>query len=278
LSAARIDPATWRPSAGFEANRENVKKVYAYYADLYNQRPELKWAGMAKLAGGTVYGGLEQSELGKMAAKTAATAATLTPAPGAPTAAEAAKMAYGEAHFLQTQLLDMQKKIFEDLAWQHQAYVEGGLPALEAAFKRGEIKEEKIIQAWRDIASGDENRQWRGNTALLRREQEEILSRGYERIRTRVTSLSISKFPPVSLPIDSGKLIAGAMSQMAQSPVPGGRPFADVMGSGANITVFKDRWQWIENDMLPAYRNLSPERRTALINQPLEELAGRKFR
>jgi hypothetical protein len=238
LSAAKIDPATWRPSAGFEANRDNVKKVYAYYADLYNQRPELKWAGMAKLAGGTVYGGLEQSELGKTAAKTAATTATLTPAPGAGAAAEAAKTAYGEARFLQTQLLDMQQKIFEDLAWRHQAYVEGGMPALEAAYRRGEIDGgEKIIQAWRDIASGDENRQWRGNTALLRREQEEILSRGYERIRTRATSLSLSKFPPVSLPIDSGKLIAGAMSQMAESPIPGGRSFREVTGDKTNVTV-----------------------------------------
>jgi hypothetical protein len=278
LSAARIDPATWRPSAGFEANRDNVKKVYAYYADLYNQRPELKWAGMAKLAGGTVYGGLEQSELGRRAAKTAATAATLTPAPGAPTAAEAAKTAYGEAHFLQTQLLDMQKDIFKDLAWQHQAYVEGGLPALEAAYQRGEIKEEKIIQAWRDIASGDENRQWRGNTALLHREQYDILRPGYEKIRNRMTSLSVSRFPPVSLPIDSGRMIAGAMSQMAQSPIPGGRSFREATGDKTDITVFEDRWRWIRDDMLPAYRNLSPERRSALINQPLEELAARKFR
>jgi hypothetical protein len=187
-------------------------------------------------------------------------------------------MAYGEAHFLQTQLLDMQKKIFEDLAWQHQAYVEGGLPALEAAFKRGDIREEKIIQAWRDIASGDENRQWQGNAVLLEREQRKILADGYEKIRNRMTSLNVSKFPPVSLPIDSGKLIAGAMSQMAQSPIPGGRSFREVTGDKTDIALFKDRWKWIEADMLPAYRNLSPERRSALINQPLEELAGRKFR
>jgi hypothetical protein len=278
LSAARIDPATWRPSAGFEANRENVKKVYAYYADLYNQRPELKWAGMAKLAGGTVYGGLEQSELGKTAAKTATATATLTPAPGAPTAAEAAKTAYGEARFLQTELLAMQQEIFKDLAWQHQAYVEGGLPALEAAYQRRDIKEEKVIQAWRDIASGDENRQWQGNAVLLEREQRDILRQGYERIRTRTTSLNISKFPPVSLPIDSGKLIAGAMSQMAQSPIPGGRSFREVTGDKTDITVFDDRWRWIRDDMLPAYRNLTPERRTALVNQSLEDLANRKFR
>jgi hypothetical protein len=278
LTAAKIDPATWKPSAGFEANRENVKKVYAYYSDLYNQRPELKWAGMAKLAGGTVYGGLEQSELGKTAAKTAATAATLTPAPGAGAAAEAAKTAYGEAHFLQTQLLTMQKDIFEDLAWQHQAYVEGGLPALEAAYRRGDIKEEKIIQAWRDIASGDENRQWQGNAALLYREQRTILRLGYENIRNRMTLLNVSRFPPVSLPIDSGRMIAGAMSQMAESPIPGGRSFREVTGDKADITLFEDRWRWIKDDMLPAYRNLSPERRSALINQPLEELAARKFR
>jgi hypothetical protein len=276
LTAAKIDPATWKPSAGFEANRENVKKVYAYYADLYNQRPELKWAGMAKLAGGTVYGGLEQSELGRKAAQVAATAATLTPAPGAGTAAEAAKTAYGEAQFLQTQLLDMQKEIFKDLAWQHQAYVEGGLPALEAAYQRGELDSDQM-QAWRGIASSDDNQQWSGNTRLLYREQKVILDTGYEQIRSRVTSLNLSRFPPVSLPIDSGKMIAGAMSQMAESPIPGGRSFREVTGDKTDITVFKDRWNWIKEDMLPAYRNLTPERRTALVNQSLEELAGRRF-
>jgi hypothetical protein len=51
-----------------------------------------------------------------------------------------------------------------------------------------------------------------------------------------------------------------------------------VTGDKTDITLFKDRWKWIEDDMLPAYRSLSPERRSALINQPLEELAARKFR
>jgi hypothetical protein len=152
----------------------------------------------------------------------------------------------------------MQQKIFEDLAWQHQAYVEGGLPALEAAYQRGDIKEKEIIQAWRDIASGDENRQWRGNTTLLHREQYDILRLGYEKIRNRTTSLSVSKFPPVSLPIDSGKLIAGAMSQMAESLVPGGRSFREVTGDKTDITLFNVRWDWIKDDMLPAYRNISP--------------------
>jgi hypothetical protein len=73
-------------------------------------------------------------------------------------------------------------------------------------------------------------------------------------------------------------MIAGAMSQMAESPIPGGRSFKEVTGDKTDITLFKDRWKWIEDDMLPAYRNLSPQRRSALINQPLEELAGRKFR
>src|SRR5262249_45634498 len=52
LAAAGIDKANWIPDKGFEYNRGNVKKVYAYYASLYNQNPNLLWAGMAKLAGG----------------------------------------------------------------------------------------------------------------------------------------------------------------------------------------------------------------------------------
>ena len=58
LAAAGIDPRKWDPSDGFNDNKQNIQKVYALYAQWYLQHPELKWAGMAKLAGGTVYGGL----------------------------------------------------------------------------------------------------------------------------------------------------------------------------------------------------------------------------
>ena len=66
------------------------------------------------------------------------------------------------------------------------------------------------------------------------------------------------------------------MSSLAQSPVPGGRPFGQVVPNG-DITAFPDRWRWIEGDMLPAYEGLSPERRRQLVETSLDDLSRRQF-
>jgi hypothetical protein len=55
---------------------------------------------------------------------------------------------------------------------------------------------------------------------------------------------------------------------MAESPIPGGRSFREVTGDKTDITLFNARWDWIKDDMLPAYRNLSPERRSAPSTGP----------
>lgn len=45
LAAAGIDPDTWDPSRGADANREAIEAVYAYYAGLYLDDPT--WSGLA---------------------------------------------------------------------------------------------------------------------------------------------------------------------------------------------------------------------------------------
>src|SRR4051794_41963048 len=66
---------------------------------------------------------------------------------------------------LQNGLIAAQRSIFDDLAWQHQAFVEAGLPELGAATGAP-------VDAWRDIFSGDPARVRNGNKALLRRGEE----------------------------------------------------------------------------------------------------------
>jgi hypothetical protein len=155
----------------------------------------------------------------------------------------------------------MQKAIFMDLAWQHEAYREGGLKALAAAKARGEIGDD-LLAAWQDIESGDSGRVNAGNAALLQREQLDVLQGGgfYAQIQN----------------IPDNDIIPETMSEEALSPIPGGRPFAKVV-SGGDITKFNDRWKWLKEDMIPAFKKLDRATLERLVNKSLDELADRKF-
>jgi len=240
VSKAGISMSDWQPGKGFKKNKETVKKVYAYYQYLYNTDSDLLWAGMAKLAGGTVFDALEKTQL---AVRYSEYSSSL-------------QIVHFYATRLMELLLTMQKEIFEDLGWQHQAYIERGLACLESIRAGGDIP----IKAWRNIASGEPGRVSAGNRTLLRREQGEILPPYYKKIR---------EMPDMNL-------LPQAMSLLSKSPIPGGRSFEDVVKDG-DITKFKDRWKWITKDMLPKYEGLSDEYRSKLINTPLEQLADRDF-
>jgi hypothetical protein len=243
LAAAGIDPARWDPDAGFKDNETVVERVYAYDMGVFNHNENLLWAGMAKLAGAQVHRGL------------AVTQATMDAAAMTADQVPTADVIIGYASMVQVKLLVGQRAIFEDLAWQHQAFVEAGLPALMALSAPG-----LPLDAWRDIASGEPGRVRRGNKVLLRREQEVVLAPCYASIRA----------------IPDFDQIPERMSADALSPVPGGKPFREVV-PGGDITVFADRWKWIETDMLPAYERLTPERRRQLVNTPLTDLAARRL-
>jgi hypothetical protein len=241
LRSAGIDPLGWNPDAGFKATEPIVERVYAYDMELFNHNENLLWAGLAKLAGGEVYRGLTVTQ------------ATIDAAAMTADQVPTADVLIAYALSVQVKLLAGQRAIFEDLAWQHQAFVEAGLPALEAATGA-------LVDAWRDIASGDPARVRRGNHLLLRHEQEVVLAPMYAAIRD----------------IPDFDRIPARMSADALSPVPGGKPFREVV-PGGDITVFADRWRWIETDMLPAYERLTPGRRRRLVNTPLAELAGHRW-
>src|SRR5262249_41250607 len=118
---AGIDRSTWRPSRGVAENRKTVEAVYAYYGRLFLEHPYLEWAGMASMIGPAFYAGF--MDLGFVPdAWRSAVHAVLGRA-----SRRLARRGAGDLGFYETTFLTMQKKIFEDQAPMHEAYLAHGL-------------------------------------------------------------------------------------------------------------------------------------------------------
>ena len=267
---AGIDPANWDPSKGLKANDATVQAVYAYYQHLWDGNHDLQWAGMGKLAGAPVYGGLmDLYTAGQMERDPWEHIGGDLLAGGigfflggpfgavAGVAAHEGALALGtaEANNIQDQFLAMQKAIFMDMGWQHAAYQHGGVDAITALHAEDTDNspngmDNSTYAAWLQINSGDPPSVAQGNKTLLRREQFNVLQRMYDQLNDSL----------------GGKAFGVAASYFTQSPIPGGRPFSDY---GGNVTHFNDRWRWIEDDMLPKYLQLLQD--PALAQQYIDQ-------
>ncbi len=303
--AAGIDPTAWDPSLGLAYNDATVQRVYAYYANLYLEHPELQWAGMAALAGGSFYAGWQ--DLYVVAGITdeverASRIRSMLRLPGGLPGAVVDEIVAGvadltgdELRWFLSKFLTMQREIFDDLAWQHEAYRQGGIDEIRRLNEIGAIGDD-LLQAWEDIASGDPARVDAGNQALLVREQRDIIQDDYDAMRAHHGIV--------------GEAFTRIMTWVAPAPIPGGRPYRDVVTHdifvgvdtpdeipipftpwgidtpdevGVHIEIprgtlakFNDRWEWIETDMLPAWEALvhdDPERARQLVGTPVAERA-----
>ena len=273
LRVADIVETDWNPDAGLTSETDAiVRKVYRYYAQLFFQRPELRWAGLASLAGGPVYAGIQDA---------------------------AYSVDLFNAEFVSHKLLGMQKAIFEDLAWQHQLYVETGIEGIRAvhAGSPGALgdagsrnahlvdgQSTELIAAWEDIASGDAGRVDRGNRVLTAQEQDAVLQKHYNEL------------------VERARLLTEVSSEVARSPVTGTDDwFFDIEADGKcwppysfsrlpkthrdeegcrrpNVAWWEDRQVWIFQHVLPRFTKMLAEDPTwihAQIARPVEDRAGR---
>jgi hypothetical protein len=292
LRRAGIDGAAWDPRKGLHANDRTVVRVWERYGEFQHGHPELQWAGMANLVGPTFYAGWQDLYSLRKAGDSdrAKLISRLVPGMGGRLAREAARvLTVEELRWFEERFLIMQKKIFEDLAWQHEAYLAGGIAEMRRLKAAGEIRA-AVLEAWEDIASGDPKRVANGNRALLRREQKDVIGKDYTTMRKH--------HPPV------GEVFTSLMTEAAESPIPGGRPYRDVVQhvdgpnlpnlpdlpgflpnlpdlpdlpaiARGNVAKFNDRWEWIDKDMLPAYQRIGrdPEQLQDLIDTPIAERA-----
>jgi len=254
LQRAGIAHDSWRPSRGVDETRRVVEAVYTYYGQLFLEHPYLQWAGMAAMIGPAFYAGFR--DLGLVPDAARRTVATVFGRRSRQLAQDAA----GDLGFYETTFLTMQKKIFEDQASMHEAYLIGGMPQVEALY-HARIIDVATLTAWRQIdagrRSGDEAAVASGNRALLFREQYDIIDRFYiqmldfRRLEGRAFTYLLTLAGAPSIP--------GAHSYPERYPLKFARrlwraaistrtPLAD-----GNIAIFADRWKLIDADTLPRY-------------------------
>lgn len=285
---AGIDFAAWDTSQGAQVNRGNIEAVYEYYSQLYLDNPDLQWAGMAAMIGPSFAAGFLDLAMMRDIAQTADAAGTVLP-PGAQEAVQiVSRISDAELRFYETQFLDMQKEIFEDQARMHAAYTHGGMAEIERLYQAGGM-DAQTRDAWADIDSGDPQRLADGNTALLHREQWDIIADDYGTMRDRpvtgeamtymmtlVGEASIpgthtyAEFDPLKVTVEtpgpervSVPFTPWSFDNPTQGEIVTTTPLPD-----GNIADTQQRWNYITADTLPAYQDLlanDPDRAAQII-------------
>lgn len=275
-----IDPATWDTSRGVAHNDEVIRACYEYYGDTFLNHPEVQWAGLGRMAGDVVYAGMQDMHVLRELSGDERVRAfgDMLDGPVPPSMARMlAEASEEELEWFEAKFCEMQKEIFMDLAWQFHAYDQGGIEEMRRLQEAGELTGEQLA-VWEDIASGDPERMADAAEELARHEQHDILQNEYDDMRNR--------------PL--GDVITYMFSVTAASPVPDGAPFREVIddvevdlpevgvsvdlpllpeigGSvdlpdfefdnplplpTGNISNWGDRWQWVQDDILPTYQDL----------------------
>ncbi|MDZ3838181.1 MAG: peptidoglycan-binding domain-containing protein [Rhodospirillales bacterium] len=231
----------WDPDAGFAHNRARIIDLYGYYRDLYLLAPlNFLWAGLGRMAGGPVVGGLD-----------------------------------GDPGFIaQNVMVRIGRDIFYDLAWLHEAFLDhpseavklghlhdrfnrhptyfGGSPGWVHAFPP-----RSYGAAWHKITVG---RVGEGNRELLQNEQWSIIQPHYDWLLTGLLSFS------------------GLISPFTNNVHPYHRAFSAEM-PGGNVLVAGDRWNWITrtDGMLQRWWDIGLAERTRLASLPFNDICSGRF-
>jgi hypothetical protein len=150
----KYDEPDWDPQLGYSANRARIVQLYDYYRTLYLRQPgQFLWAGLGRMAGGAVVGGLDLV------------------------------VKLGETFLTQT-MVQIGKSIFHDLARLHEAFSDDPQHAIALAVDHDSKSPARrsYADALRDIASGDSDRIANGSRALLENEQFSIIQPLYDSI------------------------------------------------------------------------------------------------
>lgn len=291
---AGIDLSGWDPSLGAEAMLPYLVASYEYYGQLYMDNPDFQWAGMAGMIGPTFAGGMFDLQMlerfsdiasGPLDAVPDWAKGPLLAAMPAPLRDIAVLGEMGEAEFdyYETKLLEMQKQIFTDQMPMHEAYMAMGMEGIEEMRDAGLI-DNQMVDAWRDIDSGDPGRVADGNADLLYREQHEIIADDYDDMRNYhgpVGQAMTYTMGAIGAPGIPGAQSLGEYDPLTfgvsvdpWGPGPHGSVEVETPLPDGNISNADTRWDLIENDTLPAFQELienDPERVEEILSGDVAE-------
>jgi uncharacterized protein YukE len=267
-----IDLQDWDTSKGTEYNWETIRKVYDFYGQAYLANPDLQWAGMANMIGPSFAGGFrDMAMLRDLAQQIADNPASDIPLPVLDQIEQLAGMTDQEIRFYETSMLDMNKEIFLDQARQHQAYMDGGLAEINRLRDSGAI-DPGTAEEWAKIDSGDPGLVREGNTALLYREQNEIIADDYDAMRNHPGGEAVTYMVTLagepSIPGAKSYAEVFPFEFSVESPGPENVPFTNWDNPtqfrtdfttgfpDGNISDADQRWALIRQDTLPAYQDL----------------------
>ena len=272
------DLSSFNPNSTFTSNETALTNLYKYYGDTYLRDDDAYlWTGIGKLAGATVYGGLEDAELGFLPWATDA-ARNFILAGVLPVdddlelilveLAANGNLEVSEIRDLQNTLMAGAITIFNDIAWQFKAYHTSGLCALEYAFDSGASLP---IEDWRDLADAADSNNASG------------LSQANENFANREQSVLIE---PTWIDLIADGWV-DVFTYMAKNPTLGSLSFAEYYTAnpkangtpllylnGALVSDFGDRWEWFTQSIFPDWLGKSKSQRASLADESVSSLSG----
>lgn len=284
LEKAGIDIDEWDITRGAPELNDIIEKVYDYYGELFKENPNLEWAGLANLVGPSFAAGfLDLGTMREILQKYQDVSGKIPdwlplPYPLTREAAEQlANLGEGEVKWFERKFLSMQQQIFLDMGSMNQAYVDGGMPAVQEMADAGLFEKSTnphatadMLDSWRVIDDPTSTPAELHEAAykMAYREQHDIIQDDYDDMRSRpgtgeLVTKMFSTVGQVSVP--------GSHTMGEYSPTElGGSITVDPIGPGkittsvdvsvpiptGNVADWEDRWDYFTNDTLPAYVDL----------------------
>jgi len=274
---AGIDRNRWDPERGAEENRGVIEAVYAYYGRLYVDNPQLKWAGLAGMIGPAFYAAFRDLGFFPNIARRSVQAISRR------ASRRLLREVGGDLGYYERTFLEMQKKIFEDAATMHEAYLDGGIPEIELLC-RARIIDVATLTAWKQIDAGHRRGDTAlvdcGNRTLLFREQHDIIDRFYVQL--------LNHRRPIGPVFTYLMTLGGAPSVPGADSYPKRYPLRFVARlprfaitlktpvADGNIAVFANRWMLIDDDTLPdffAFVQDHPDEARGMVATPVSKRA-----